>query len=160
MCEIQASLFYRFNAKTVAMATQQSCCKRLSPSAPSLLCSPTRYTGTRRRRVIMICRLQWGVDRRGPTALSFISTSLSVIPMRLLIGRAFTLSVSVLLLKRSPPLNPNRMPGDTGGKKFTEGYEELKCKWRARVCVLSVFIVCLLVRKTLVCVCVCACVCV
>lgn len=38
--EIQESPFYRFNAKTVAMATQQSCCKRLSLSAPS--CSARR----------------------------------------------------------------------------------------------------------------------
>lgn len=96
MCEIQASPFYRFNAKTVAMATQQPCCKRLSLSAPSLLCPPTRYTGTRRRRAIMICRLRWGVDGRGPAALSFISTSLSVFPTWLLINSAFTLSVSVL----------------------------------------------------------------
>lgn len=40
----KASLFYRFNAKTVTIATRQSHCKRLS--RPLLLCSPTRYTGT------------------------------------------------------------------------------------------------------------------
>ncbi len=99
MCKIQASLFYRFNAKTVAMATQQSRCKRLSLSAPS--CSAHRQgiqASANAERLWYVSLMD--ADRWAQ--LSIHSPKFVCILMQLLIYFSFTFNpewVCVILLK-------------------------------------------------------------
>lgn len=125
--EIQESPFYRFNAKTVAMATQQSCCKRLSLSAPS--CSARRLgiqaPANAERLWYVFCDVLTG----GPHSFPFTSPSLSAF------WCSFQCTASLLSTQESMPVLLLKCPLTLTGclmtreEKFTKGYDELRCDW-------------------------------